>query len=519
MKKKLTILLIGIVLCSSIGVIMPRLSGSHVEQTERPLTSDCDCQDQENIFRDAFGNEYAVMSCPIDCTQLDITSTSRPLRMLPAEFSWKDVGGVDWTTPAKHQGNCGSCWDFAALGALESRVKISEQCSLLQLDFSEQYVLSCLPAAANNYGQGCYGGTPYGAYYYIMNTTEEGNNVNGIIPESCFLYQASHSVPCDEKCEDWMDHLVPITNCSLTFLDLEYATEENTDIIKTILLEEGPIAVALNVTEEFINYWSIYHNPEKYYPDTHEPWGNMLNHIVMLVGWKDDTSIENGGYWIVKNSWGTDWGYDGFFNLEYYALFFGMYYATASYDPESVNWPPVADAGGFYTGDASEEILFNGTASADPEDAIESYEWDFGDGSIGYGPTPAHSYDTIGVYSVSLTVTDSEGKSSTDKTLVGVGQDPVGIDATGTFGIDINIVSINEKEATNVDWSVEFSGLVFARSTTSGIIPVLSGQQAFTQHITILGLGPGRLTITVENIQHSERFFILGPTVFGLRLQ
>ncbi len=519
MKKNLTILLILIILCSSIGSIIPRLSGSLIEQTERPLTSECDCQDQPNIFRDVFGKEYAVMRSPIDCMQLEITPTSRPMRVLPAEFNWKDVDGIDWTTPAKNQGNCGSCWDFAALGALESRVKISEQCSLLQLDFSEQYVLSCLPAAANNYGLGCYGGTPYGAYYYIMNTTEEGNNVNGIIPESCFPYQASHTVSCDEKCDDWMDHLVPITNCSVTFLDLGYATQENTDIIKTILLEEGPIAVALNVTEEFINFWSISHNPEKYFPDTHEPWGNMLNHIVTLVGWKDDASIQNGGYWIVKNSWGTDWGYEGFFNLEYYALFFGMYYATASYDPESVNWPPIADAGGFYTTGVGEETSFDGTASIDPEDAIESYEWNFGDGSIGSGPTPTHSYDTSGVYSVTLTVTDSDGKTGSDTTLVGVGQDPVRIDAAGMLGIDISIESDSEQEVTTIDWYVEYFGLVFARSTTNGIISVLSNQQPFTQHLSVLGFGPGRLTITVENISHTERFLILGSMVFGLRFQ
>jgi hypothetical protein len=518
MKKNVTILFVSIMICSSIGLIIPRLSGSVVEQTHHFFSTDCDCQDQQNIFSDAFGNDYAVMGCPIDCSQLQVTDPTRPVRALPEQFSWKDVEGVDWTTPAKHQGNCGSCWAFAALGALESRIMITEDCPQLQPDLSEQYVLSCLPAAANNYGQGCYGGTPYGALYYIMNETEAGNNVNGIIPESCFLYQASHDVSCEEKCEEWMDHLIPLTDCSYTFLDLGYASKENTDIIKTILYEEGPIAVALNVTEKFVNYWSIHHNPNNYFPDTHEPWGNMLNHIVLLVGWNDDANIKNGGYWIVKNSWGTDWGYDGFFNLEYYALFFGMYYATGSYDPESVDWAPIADAGGFYTADAGEMISFDGTRSVDAEGTIESYVWDFGDGTMGEGPTPAHTYNSTGVYGVTLTVTDSAGKTGKDLTLVGIGQDPVRIDAAGILGVDISIESLSNHQATNVKWSVEFSGLVFAHGTR-GVIPVLSNEPVFTKHISVLGLGLGRLTLHVDNLQYKERFFILGPFVFGLRFQ
>ncbi|MBN1859821.1 MAG: PKD domain-containing protein [Candidatus Thermoplasmatota archaeon] len=518
MKKELKVLFVSIIICSSIGIILPTLSGHEVEQTTNVITDDCDCQEQHDRVTVPFGNVYRVMSNPIDCTKLQLTKPMRASRDLPEEFNWRDIDGVDWTTYAKEQGNCGSCWDFAAMGALESRIKISENCSLLQPDLSEQYVLSCLPAAANNYGQGCLGGTPYGAYYYILNTTSEGNYVNGIIPESCFPYQASHTISCDEKCDDWMDHLIPLTGCNLTFLGLGYATKENTDILKTILYEEGPIAVALNVTSEFINYWSLHHNPDSYFPDTHEPWGNRLNHIVVLVGWKDDPAIANGGYWIVKNSWGTEWGYDGFFNIEYYGLFFGMYSATASYDSDSVDWAPVADTGGLYAAEIGEEITFNGTRSIDPEGCIETYAWEFGDNTTGYGPTPTHTYSQQGIYAVTLTVTDSDGNQGKDSALVGVGVDPLLIDATGNLGIDIRVESTIDHLLTDLTWSVDISGFVLTRDT-SGIIPALSNQQVFTHHIPLVGLGFGQLSIHVENIQRTERFFVLGPLVFGLRLQ
>ena len=518
MRKILSIIIIGILVLSGLGIIMPNLSGQEAEQTTEPHVHDCGCQGTQNPTTKPFGNEYPVMSSPINCTQLTITQPTTLFRDTPDEFNWKDSNGFDWTTSAKNQGTCGSCWDFAALGALESRIKIKENCPQLQPDLSEQYVLSCLPAAANNYGQGCLGGTPYGAYYYIINASREGNNVNGIIPEWCFPYQDSHTVPCYEKCDEWMDHLIPLTGCNVTFLDLGYATEENTNIIKSIIYEEGPVAVAINVNQEFSSYWNIHHSPDDYYPDTHEPWGNQLNHIVVLVGWKDDPAVQNGGYWIVKNSWGTDWGYDGFFNIEYYGLFIGMYYATASYDPNSVNWAPIADTGGLYTTEVNEVITFDGTQSLDPEGTIDTYEWDFGDNTMGQGPTPTHSYSTKGIYGVTLTVTDSKGYSGTDTTLVGIGYDPILIDATGFFGIDIAIENTIDHELTNLEWIVDFTGTVFS-SVTDGIIPQLSNQQVYTHHIPLVGLGFGTLTINVENIQRTEEFFIIGPFVFGLRSQ
>ena len=275
---------------------------------------------------------------------------------------------------------------------------------------------------------------------------------------------------------------------------------------------------ALNVTEDFINYWNIHHSSDDYYPDTQEQWGNRLNHIVVLVGWKDDAQIENGGYWIVKNSWGTDWGYDGFFNIEYYSLFIGMYYATATYDPNSVNWAPVTDAGSLYYSEVGDTITFDGTNSVDPEGNIEAYEWDFGDDTIGEGPTPVHTYTEEGIYAVTLNVTDSQGHTGTDTAIVGIGEEPLIIDVTGFFGINLIIQNPLDIALTNLKWNADISGLIIT-GDTDGIIPLLVNGEPFTKQILIIGIGFGKIEFNVENMKKTENFLIIGPFVFGLERQ
>jgi len=68
--------------------------------------------------------------------------------------------------------------------------------------------------------------------------------------------------------------------------------------------------------------------------------------VVCIVGWKDDDSIQNGGYWICKNSWGTDWGYDGFANIEYGSMNidksrfpFDGFILWVDYNPDDYAWP------------------------------------------------------------------------------------------------------------------------------------------------------------------------------------
>ena len=78
--------------------------------------------------------------------------------------------------------------------------------------------------------------------------------------------------------------------------------------------------------------------------------------------------------------------------------------------------PPIADAGGPYTGDVGIVVNFDGTASSDPGGSIVDWSWDFGDGNTGTGPTPSHTYAAPGNFTVTLIVTDNDTQTDTDVT-------------------------------------------------------------------------------------------------------
>jgi C1A family cysteine protease len=243
---------------------------------------------------------------------------------LPSEFSWRDYEGGDWTTMVKSQGGCGSCWDFAALGALEAVINIEYGDPALDLDLSEQYVLSCLPAAGS-----CEGGHSHWAFRYIKDEGPAGNWVNGIIPEWCFPYEADDTVPCADKCPEWKAHLIPIWDYGYWYPYLP----SDRDAIKAQLIKKGPIVTYLTATGDFIYWGWTHHSPDDYYPypGPVEP----INHAVVIVGYKDDPDIGKGGYWIIKNSWGPSFGYQGFYNIEYDSLRHGEFITYVEY-----RWTP-----------------------------------------------------------------------------------------------------------------------------------------------------------------------------------
>jgi C1A family cysteine protease len=404
--------MISILICTLVIIaVLPKVSSInklHADQitNDSRIDDDCDCT-QEN--KNSIYQEYAVMENPPNPLDIGVNSP-KPIPMsTPNEFSWANNNDKDWTTPAKQQGNCGSCWAFAAMSSFESVIKIKEDCAKLNPDFSEQYILSCLSSAGS-----CYGGSAYRALQYIKETTSEGNYVNGVPPEPCFLYEADDDIPCSEKCPNWEEQLVPLLGYSSWKPD---GTPSDIESIKTQIMEDGPVIAHMKATDPFKLWGSLNDNPDSYYPDYRKVYG--INHVIIIVGWKDVSSIPNGGYWICKNSWGPHWGYNGFFNIEYNGLNIDTTtIISTDYDPDSVSWPPIIDTGGSYGTILGQVTTFDASGSEAVEGEITEYEWDFGDDATGSGVITTHTYEELGEYTVTLTITDSDNNEVTETTSI-----------------------------------------------------------------------------------------------------
>jgi hypothetical protein len=225
-------------------------------------------------------------------------------------WDWREHNGV---TPVKNQGNCGSCWDFAATGALESMVKIYTSATVL--DLSEQQVLSC-----NTSGGNCNGGWMQYAYEVFLNY--------GAIMEGNMPYQASDQVPCTQN--SWQ----PI-------VDIRGWTDiaNNVPTIKNALAA-GPIAVAMSVFGDFYLYTGgCYVNAGGSY---------LGEHAVLIIGWEDTLCGGQGG-WIVKNSWGAGWGESGFFKIGYGDCNIGYAGQLLDYVPDFCDWTDYGAGDGPYS--------------------------------------------------------------------------------------------------------------------------------------------------------------------------
>jgi len=195
---------------------------------------------------------------------------------LPSSWDWRTQGGV---SPVKNQGPCGSCWAHSAIANIESLYAIKYGAVR---QFSEQQLMDCDYEA-----DGCIGGNQEEAFTYLM-------GAGGAESLSAYPYLAYKST-----CR-FNSNYVGASVASYFFIS------GDEDVMKTYVYN-GPIGIIFNA------------NMLQYYTggiisaDASECDPSAIDHAVLIVGW--GTSSSGTDYWIVKNSYGPDWGENGYFRI------------------------------------------------------------------------------------------------------------------------------------------------------------------------------------------------------------
>ncbi len=218
-----------------------------------------------------------------------------PVKRTPAmaAFNWRDVGKM---TPIRQQSSCGSCWAFAAIGVYESAYYRK---NAVEIDLSEQHVLDNLVyrSGSREYDPGSCGGGYY--YYTFQALTQES-----AVPEGVMPYQAADGRP--KSISDTFPYKVKETGVEQTKGDIK--------LIKEMLCKFGPLATSCYVKDKgfFAGYGGGVFNVNE------APANAKTNHAIILTGWDDNKEA-----WLIKNSWGTTWGENGYAWIKYGCIMVG----------------------------------------------------------------------------------------------------------------------------------------------------------------------------------------------------
>ncbi len=224
---------------------------------------------------------------------------------LPKRWNWMDHNGV---SSIKNQRPAGTCWAFATVGAMEGNVMIHEGS---EIDLSEQYIVSC-----NHDGYECNTGGSESHKYHCCDVPPgeyASDGQAGAVLEGDFEYMCADPEWYDQDpdtppCKGVPEDPLPRAYCIDSWSHVGSGGIPPVDQIKQAIFDYGPVYAAVVVERFFQSYTGgIF--------DRCRSGGGNTNHAIVLAGW-DDTMGEN-GIWYLKNSWGTDWGEQGFMRIQY----------------------------------------------------------------------------------------------------------------------------------------------------------------------------------------------------------
>ncbi|GMI91297.1 xylem bark cysteine peptidase 3 [Hibiscus trionum] len=233
-----------------------------------------------NAFADLTHHEFKASRLGLSASAIEFRRPNlrEPglVRDIPASVDWRKKGAV---TQVKDQGSCGACWSFAATGAMEGVNKIVTG-SLVSL--SEQELVDC----DRTYNTGCEGGLMDYAYQFVIDN-------HGIDTEEDYPYQGRQKTCNKDKMKR---RVVTIDD----YADVPMNNEKQ--LLQAVATQ--PVSVGICGSERAFQLYSkgIFTGP----------CSTSLDHAVLIVGYGSENGLD---YWIVKNSWGSRWGMNGYIHM------------------------------------------------------------------------------------------------------------------------------------------------------------------------------------------------------------
>ena len=222
------------------------------------------------------------------------------VKAVPADFDWRDTTGV--VSAVKDQGQCGSCWAFSTTEAIESQWVLAGNAPA---EFSTQQIISC----DKKFGDlGCDGGDTLTAYKYVesaggMATAEQ-------YPDT------SHESGKTGTCKEFPKPTLGAISGN-TFATPECASgacnKQDEDTMAANVVSGGPASICVNAEA-----WQLYNTGVMTGKHCGGHAATDLDHCVQVVGFDGYSPADSaaGAYWIVRNSWNTDWGIKGYIHVE-----------------------------------------------------------------------------------------------------------------------------------------------------------------------------------------------------------
>ncbi|KAI4458607.1 cysteine protease family c1-related [Holotrichia oblita] len=203
---------------------------------------------------------------------------------IPQSIDWRELGGV---TPVKNQGSCASCHAFSAAGAVEGH---NFRKYGILVDLSPQNLVDC-PQEKKYQSFGCNGGYVDENFKYIKENP-------GIDVESVYVYEAANG-PCRFRPES--------IGANVTgYVEIPEGDERALEAAVATL---GPVSAGIDASQLTFQFYS----QGVYYDEDCKNEAKSVNHAVLVVGFGQEPDGQK--YWLVKNSYGSDWGNGGYIKM------------------------------------------------------------------------------------------------------------------------------------------------------------------------------------------------------------